>query len=390
MQQHPRDSDLAVNRIEQLRRESHAYIDLTSANPTQQGLLFPTELLQHGAHAYLSERAYHPHPRGLLTARQAVADYYAQRTPALHLDPHQDVFMTASTSEAYLVLFALLTTPGDNVLVPSLSYPLFEDIAKLFHVQLRPYNLDEHRGWRIDAFHLARVADERTKAVLCVSPHNPTGMVIRRAVPVLAMLDIPVICDEVFAEFPYGVASVPPLAALMPDMPVFTLNGISKMFALPDLKLGWIAMTPRARDQYAESLEVINDALLGANALAQTLLPVLVREGMQFVATQRGVVTANIDMVMAQLRSAGISARIPDAGYYVCIELPVICDEEEVVLHLLRHGVLVHPGYFFGTTLKSYLVISCLVAMPQLQQGVARLIGALQTFPFPGTSLSDN
>lgn len=386
MQRQPDTGEFSANRIEELRRQSQGYIDLTSANPTQQGLVFPPALLQQATLTYLHERVYHPHPRGMLSARQAVAHYYAQRTPALHLDPDQDVFMTASTSEAYLLLFALLTTPGDNVLVPSLSYPLFEDIAKLFHVQLRPYHLDEHRGWRIDGFHLARVADERTKAVLCVSPHNPTGMVIRRALPVLSLLDVPIICDEVFAEFPYGVASVPPLAALMPDLPIFTLNGISKMFALPDLKLGWIAMTPRARHAYAEPLEVINDTLLGANGLVQTLLPVLMRDGMEFVATQQAVVAAHIATVVAQLQSAGLSVRIPDAGYYLCVELPAICDEEEVVLHALRHGVLVHPGYFFGTTLKSYLVISCLVAMPQLQQGVERLINSLQTYPFTGTS----
>jgi len=390
MQQSADADDISTNRIEQFRRQSRAYIDLTSANPTRQGLMFPAELLQQSALAYLSNRVYQPHPRGMLVARQAVAHYYASRTPTLLIDPDQDVFMTASTSEAYLVLFALLTTPGDNILVPSLSYPLFEDIARLFHVQLRPYHLDEHRGWRIDAFHLARVADERTKAVLCVSPHNPTGMVIRRAIPALTMLDLPIICDEVFAEFPYGVASVPPLAALMPDLPIFTLNGISKMFALPDLKLGWIAMTSRARQQYAESLEIINDALLGANALAQTLLPVLMRDGMAFVAKQRAFVTANIDMVVSQLRGAGLSVRIPDAGYYLCVELPAICDEEDVVLHLLGQGVLVHPGYFFGTTLKSYLVISCLVAQPQLQQGVERLISGLQTYPFVGTLLSSN
>jgi aspartate/methionine/tyrosine aminotransferase len=382
--------DFSANRIELLRRQSHGYIDLTSANPTRQGLVFPAALLQEGARAYLNDRVYQPHPRGMLVARQAVTHYYAQRTPALHLDADQDVFMTASTSEAYLILFALLTSPGDNVLVPSLSYPLFEDIAKLFHVQLRPYHLDEHRGWRIDGFHLARIADERTKAVLCVSPHNPTGMVIRRAVPVLSLLDVPIICDEVFAEFPYGVASVPPLAALMPDLPIFTLNGISKMFALPDLKLGWIAMTPSARHRYAENLEVINDTLLGANALAQTLLPVLMRDGMAFVATQRAIITANIAMVLAQLHAAGLSVRIPDAGYYLCVELPIICDEEDVVLHLLRHGVFVHPGYFFGATLKSYLVISCLVAMPQLQQGVERLITALRLYPLMGTPEINN
>jgi alanine-synthesizing transaminase len=376
------DADFSHNRIEQLRQQSEAYIDLTSGNPTTQGVLFPADILQSAAAPYWQTRQYQPHPRGTLAARQAVAEYYAQRTPALILNAATDIFVTASTSEAYLVLFALLTQPGDNVLVPSLSYPLFEYLAAMFHIELRAYHLDELRGWQIDARHLARVADDRTRAILVVSPHNPTGMVVRRAVPMWEVLGIPIICDEVFAAMPYAITAVPPLAALMPQLPIFTLNGISKMFALPDLKLGWIALTALARQQYGPQLEVINDTLLGANGLTQSMLPTLMRDGMHFVATQQAYIRENLDMLLALLRAAGYSVRAPDAGYYVCIELPEICDEEEVVLHALRQGVLVHPGYFFGETIKSYVVISALVQPMQLRVGIERLITALQTYPF--------
>ena len=243
------EGDLSPNRIELARRQAAAgagYIDLTSSNPTQQGLLFPADILQHAAATYLANRRYTPDPHGNPAARDAIVHYYATRTPAISLPP-DDIFITASTSEAYGLLFALLTAPGDNVLAPVVSYPLFEYLAEIYRVELRPYALDAARGWRIDPASLHAQADERTRAVLIISPHNPTGMVVQHALPALTSLGLPVICDEVFAGFPYGVAAVPPLGALHPELAVFHLNGISKLFALPDLKLGWIALSGRSQ-----------------------------------------------------------------------------------------------------------------------------------------------
>src|SRR5262245_52331517 len=247
------DGDLTPNRIElarQLAAAGAGYIDLTSSNPTHQGLIFPAELLRSAAERYLSARRYDPDPRGAPAARAAIVRYYDARTPPLTLDP-EDIFITASTSEAYGLLFALLTEPGDNVLAPVVSYPLFEYLAAIYHVELRPYALDEARGWRIDPASLYAQTDERTRAILIISPHNPTGMIVQAALPTLSHLQLPIICDEVFAEFPYHVPATPPLGALHPDLPVFHLNGISKLFALPDLKLGWIALSGPAREEYA-------------------------------------------------------------------------------------------------------------------------------------------
>src|SRR5215217_3872393 len=217
------DGDLTPNRIELARQRVAAgagYIDLTSSNPTQQGLIFPAELLRGAADRYLSARRYDPDPHGAPAARAAIARYYAARTPPLALTP-EEIFITASTSEAYGLLFALLTEPGDNVLAPVVSYPLFEYLAAIYHVELRPYAMDEARGWRIDPASLYAQADARTRGVLLISPHNPTGMVVRAPQPALASLGLPLICDEVFAEFTYRVPSTPPLGALHPDLPVF-------------------------------------------------------------------------------------------------------------------------------------------------------------------------
>ena len=263
------EGDLTPNRIELARQRRAAgpgYIDLTSSNPTHQGLIFPAAPLQRAAAAYLATRRYDPDPHGAPAARAAIARYYAARAPALAL-AHDEIFITASTSESYGLLFALLTEPGDNVLAPVVSYPLFEYLAEIYHIALRPYALDEARGWRIDPASLHAQADERTRAVLVISPHNPTGMVVQVAVPALSKLGLPIICDEVFAGFPYRAATVPPLGMLHPELPVFHLNGISKLFALPDLKLGWVALSGRAGQQYGDRLELLNDTFLGANSL---------------------------------------------------------------------------------------------------------------------------
>lgn len=372
------NADLSTNPIELRRQQITDYIDLTSSNPTRNGLLFPPDILAEAAAPYWQARRYQPNPRGLFAARQAIAGYYAQRTPALTIDPAQDIFVTASTSEAYALLFALLTNPGDNVLAPQISYPLFEYLAEMFRIELRSYPLDPQRGWRIDPWQLARLSDERTRAVLIVSPHNPTGMVVKQAIPVLQWLGLPIICDEVFAEMPFAIPHVPPLAAVISNVPIFTLNGISKMYALPDLKLGWAVLNPPAR-QYADRLEVLNDTLLGANALTQSMLPTIMHRGHNFVVQQRQIIQKNIATVMNRLASVDcVRVRAPDAGYYLFIEVLTTQDEEAVVLQLLDAGVFVHPGFFFGFDQGCFLVLSCLVAEPQLSQGVQRLVDGLR------------
>ncbi|MEO7910119.1 MAG: pyridoxal phosphate-dependent aminotransferase [Roseiflexaceae bacterium] len=374
------DGDLTPNQIELARLRAAAgagYIDLTSSNPTHQGLIFPAGLLRDAADRYFATRRYDPDPHGAPAARAAIAGYYAARTPPLALAP-DDIFITASTSEAYGLLFALLTEPGDNLLAPVVSYPLFEYLAAIYHVELRPYALDEARGWRIDPASLHAQTDARTRAILIISPHNPTGMIVQAALPTLARLNLPIICDEVFAEFTYQAPATPPLGALHPELPVFHLNGISKLFALPDLKLGWIALSGPARQQYSDRLELLNDTFLGANSLTQSMLPDLFAGGMPFVAAMRARVHSNIALALEQLaHSPHLRVQPPDGGYYLFPEVLGWSDEEALVLHLLDHGVLVHPGYFYGYERGTHLMLSCLTEPARFAEGIDRIIGAI-------------
>jgi aspartate/methionine/tyrosine aminotransferase len=375
------DLDLSPNDLElarQARAAGAGYLDLASSNPTRQGLIFPPEILAAAAADYWAARRYDPDPRGRPAARAAIAAMYAARTPALQLEADA-IFITASTSEAYSLLFALLADPGDNLLAPNVTYPLFEYLAALRGVELRSYQLDATRNWAIDERSLRAAADARTRAVLIVSPHNPTGMVVTQPVAALSTLGLPLICDEVFAPFAIGLPHVPPVAALHPDLPVFTLDGISKRFALPDMKLGWIALNPPAH-RWAARLELLNDTFLGANGLSQFMLPRLFAEGAPFVQAMVERVRANLALAVEQFSGhPHIAAQMPAGGYYLFPAIGDHPDEDALAQRLLNHGILVHPGYFYGDVPGTHLMLSALTAPPTFAAGITRIGAALRT-----------
>lgn len=371
------DLDFTPNRIEHTRRRlAGRYIDLTSSNPTHHGLLFPPDVLRAAAEGFWDTRRYEPDPKGSRRAREAVAGYYAARMAGRAVAPSPDhIFITASTSEAYSLLFALLAEPGDNVLGPRVTYPLFEHLAAIHHVELRPYDLDEARGWAITPRTVTRRADARTRAVLVVSPHNPTGAVARDPLP---GGDAPIVCDEVFAEFAFNGPRVPAMFELHDDRPVFVLNGISKMFALPDLKLGWIALNDAALRAYGERLELLNDTFLGANALTQHMLPALFEHGLAFTRAMAGRVRSAMgEALHALARQPRVRVEPPDGGYYLFPAIDGWDDDEDLVVHLLEQGVLVSPGHFFNYDADVRVMLSCLTEPSQLREGIARLVRAL-------------
>lgn len=387
------DIDLTPNRIEEARKRidqrmqgdvlSGGYIDLTSSNPTHQGLLFPPQILQTAAAPYWQTRHYTPTPHGLHSARRAIANYYATRSPAAVL-PDDAIYITASTSEAYGLLFALLADPGDNLLAPNVTYPLFDYLAAIHHVELRSYRLDEARGWQIDGQSLLAQVDERTRGILIISPHNPTGAIVQRPLPELERTGLPLICDEVFAPFTYmyNGDAAPPLMMLHHNQPVLTLNGISKLLALPDLKLGWVVLNGPAQAAYGERFELLNDTFLGANHLVQSMLPVLFAQGMAFVDEMVSYVRANLRMALEMMEQCtALEVHPPDGGYYL---FPSVCgwqDEEELVLFLLERGVLVHPGYFYGDVPGTHIMLSALTQRSVLAQGLEQLCAALEEMP---------
>jgi len=240
--------------LEERRARGQLVTDLTVSNPTTAGIPYDAAAIQ-GALSVPESLVYEPAAFGLASARQAVADH-------LGMDGSR-VLLTASTSEAYAFLFKALCDPGDEVLVPAPSYPLFDQLASIESVRLVPYRIAYDGAWHLDAASIVPTA--RTRAILVVSPNNPTGSSLTR--PELARLratGLPVVADEVFAPYAFraGQDRVECAAREAGSSLVFSLGGLSKLAGLPQMKLGWIVVGgPEELTREAlERLEWIADA----------------------------------------------------------------------------------------------------------------------------------
>jgi len=373
-------ASLAHNRISvavDAARARGPIVDLTESNPTVVGLRYPTDAIVR-ALATPAALTYEPTPRGLPAARAAVAAYYQRHGVAV--DPER-ITLTASTSEAYAWLFKLFCDPGDDVLVPSPSYPLFDQLAALESVHLATYPLRYHGGWFVDVEEVRRALTPRTRAILVVNPNNPTGSFLKRdearaLVALAGERRIPIVSDEVFAD--YGFAPdddrVATLAAERACL-TFCLSGLSKVVGLPQLKLGWIVTNgpDAARKEALERLEHIADTYLSVAAPVQHAAPSL----LALVDDVGAQIAARVRENRASLARAlaGSAAQLYDAegGWSAIVRLPSTHSEEEHTLALLDDGVLVHPGFFFDLPPTS-VVISLLVAPATLAAALAAIL----------------
>ncbi len=379
-------ADLAPNALAQalasLGARGEAPLDLTETNPTRAGLLAPAELLAPlGSPASL---VYEPHPFGLPAAREAVAADYGRA--GLAVSPGH-VVLTSSTSEAYSFLFKLLCDPGDEVLVPVPSYPLFDHLTRLDGVTPRPYPLHYHGTWSIDLEALERSVTSRTRAVLVVSPNNPTGSVLRRddldrLSTVAATRGLAIVGDEVFADYPLEPAGDSCRVLDREEALTFALGGLSKSVGLPQLKLGWIAAGGPAvlRDRALARLEVICDAYLSVSTPVQHAAGPLLAAG---PAVRRAIATrlrSNLDRLHEAAAASPCSVLRAEGGWSAVLRVPATRPEETVVLELLEQdGVLVHPGFFFDFPREAYLVLSLLPDPAVFFEGVSRLIARLSS-----------
>jgi alanine-synthesizing transaminase len=377
-------SSLAPNRLAQAvvdqRRSGRAFIDLTESNPTQAGLEYPPDLLAPLATARALR--YEPSPCGAIDACRAIAGDYGRKGVTV---PPDRIVLTASTSDAYSLLFKVLADAGDEVLVPRPSYPLLDHLTRLDLVASRPYDLDVHGSWSIDFGSLERALTPRTRAVIVVSPNNPTGSFVTAAeLDRLAVLcaprDIAIIADEVFADYELepGASSMAGRAALRADVLAFALGGLSKSVGLPQVKLGWIAVAgPDALVGAAlERIDFVCDTYLAVSTPAQIAAAELLDRG----AAIRSQILARIATNYRWLRSA--VAGVPscdvlrsDGGWYAVLQVPSLEPEEDLAVRLLTvDGVLTQPGYFFDFPRESFLVVSLLPPAPSFADGVARVL----------------
>jgi alanine-synthesizing transaminase len=376
------DWPLRHNRLSELlerrRREGLPVLDLTVSNPTTAGFTYPkSDLLRAFSRPAILD--YAPDPKGLPRARDAVRDHYRLASVALET---ADIVLTASTSEAYSYAFSLLCDPGDTVLVPSPSYPLFDYLAQLSGVALAHYALRYDGGWHVDVASMERAVTDRTRAIVLIHPHNPTGAFLkeseyRQICALAARHRLALIVDEVFQAYGFeGGRERKGTTAGTEEVLTLTLNGISKIAGLPQMKAGWIVLSgpENERRAAADRLETIADTYLSVNTPVQAALPTILA-GAHAVAGQiLGRVEGNYRMLRSLcVADSPASVLEAEGGWYGILRLPEVRSDEEWALVLLeKRGVYLFPGYFFDIG-GCHLVVS-LLADPALFQSGARAL----------------
>lgn len=346
--------------------------DLTTSNPTLCGFRYPNEALR-AALGGPEVLRYTPDARGRQECRAAVAAWHGQGvTP-------EDVLLAASTSEAYGWLFKLLCDPGDDILVPSPSYPLFEWLSRLEGIRTRTIPSYYHERWHLDLEALELACHERTRAIIAVNPNNPTGHFLSRSewsalTDLCARKGLCLIVDEVFADYGLELPSDALATALEdpePPCPVFILSGLSKIAALPQVKLGWILARGTAK-AWLEPLAFIADQYLSVSASVQAALPLIFQAAPDIQAQIRKRLRNNLALIDAALPAHPALARLTvEGGWSAILRRPALNSDSACTLRILEQGdTLIHPGHFFDLPGDGFLVLSLLTPEPTLQKGL--------------------
>lgn len=368
--------------VEEKRSRGCRIYDLTQSNPTAVGLTYPqTAILE--SHTSRAALTYSPDPRGLEVARGAIAGYYGEM--GCTIDP-ANLFLTANTSEAYSMLFKLLADPGDEVLIPCPGYPLLSFLAAFENLQATAYPLryDDQEGWGADLEVLEALITRKTRAVVVVNPNNPTGSYL--ASQELAALDqicsrhqIAMIVDEVFFDYPADLEAAAVASALTQCRALtFVLNGFSKMLALPQVKLGWIALCgePSLVQQACRGLETLLDFYLSVATPIQHGVAQLLSLRKEIQSELLSRLAENERYLRHEVNEApGSRVLKRQGGWYAVLEFRDTLSDEIRVLQLLeKHATLVHPGYFYDFSQEGFVVISLLPQVDVFQEGVRRML----------------
>ncbi|HEY2410213.1 MAG TPA: pyridoxal phosphate-dependent aminotransferase [Polyangiaceae bacterium] len=379
--EHDSRSNSIASAVAERQARALPTLDLTVSNPTQTGLPYAErEILDALADACCLR--YEPHAFGLPRARTAVAELL--RADSFDV-PIEHILLTASTSEAYSFLFKLLCDPGDEILLPAPSYPLFEHLSHFEGVRAVFYELAYDGAWHIDFDSLERARSARTRAIVVVNPNNPTGSFLkRRELARLVQFGLPIISDEVFASYALlndreRVSSLLEHAGSL----VFSLGGLSKLAGLPQLKLAWTAIQgPRV--QVAEAcrrLELVADTFLSPSAPVQHGLAKLLALRHELSAALRARIARNLSALCAALKGSAATLLHLEGGWYAVLRLPAFCDESAFVIQLLREdGVLVQPGFFYDFPNGQHVVLSTITPEADFREGVRRLAARVSAF----------
>jgi alanine-synthesizing transaminase len=365
--------------LQEKRQAGARLLDLTTANPTE---AFPGYPHQDIARAYgaLSDFRYEPAALGIMAARQIIAAWYgAQGIPA---EAHR-IALTASTSEAYAVLFKLLCDSGDEILIPYPSYPLFDYLARAEAVKTTPYQLMYDGGWFMDFASVQKALSARTKAIVVVNPNNPTGSFLKhheaRKLALLAeQHELALISDEVFMSYPAAISSGRQVRSLIGhnDVLSFSLNGLSKAAGMPQMKLGWIAVNGPQKDvdSALAKLELLLDSYLSVATPVQAALAELLQIGAGIQLKIDSRLRQN-RAALAILNNSAVEPLASEGGWSAILQIPSIRTEEDWITKLLaEEGVVVQPGYFYDMAKEAFIVLSLIASPADFAEGLHKLI----------------
>jgi alanine-synthesizing transaminase len=374
--------NLSPNRLSdalaKYRTSGRSLLDLTASNPTTCGLQYDRDALLQ-ALTNPAALLYEPESRGLATARKAVAQYYAARGSAIS---DADIFLTASTSEAYSFVFRLLCNPGDELLVPAPSYPLFEFLSDIQDVKLVRYPLVYDHGWQMDFPALERAISPRTRGVIVVHPNNPTGHYVKHAEAkklsaMCSEREFALIADEVFLDFAVDHEKPATFAGNRGAF-TFTLSGLSKISGLPQMKAAWLVLSgpEKVKSEAAERLEVIADAFLSISTPAQLAIPAFLGQRGAFQKQMMARIRENLAELDRQLARQCSCGRLElEGGWYAVLRIPAMRPDEDFAMELLsKKGVYVHPGHFYDFPSEGYLVVSLIAPERVFADGLRLLL----------------
>ena len=368
--------------LARLRIEGHGILDLTVSNPTICGFKYPEDAIREALSTAEILR-YAPDAQGGLTAREAIATHHGHGLRA------EDLLLTASTTESYALLFKLLGDPGDEILVPSPSYPLFEWLAKLEGLSAVKVPAWFHERWDLDIAGIESACTERTRAVCVVNPNNPTGQYLswtewRSLTEFCAREGLALIVDEVFSDFPLEPEADHLPTALedpAPPCPVFVLSGLSKAALLPQLKLGWIAARGPGAMDALKALAFMADAYLSVSTPVQAAAPAILRLARALRSQVRDRAAENLAALDAWTQmEPSCSRSAVGGGWSVLLRRPVVEEDDDAfaLRLLLQEGVLVHPGHFFDLPREGVLALSLLPPLDIFKKGLVGLSRAFQ------------
>ncbi len=373
--------NLKANRLaealERHKSSGRRLLDLSASNPTECGFKYDAPAIMRSLCAPASLQ-YRPDPKGLKSARQAVTAYYAHRSEHIDVD---DLILTASTSEAYSFIFRLLCNPGDELLIPTPGYPLFDFLADVNDVKLVRYPLFYDHGWHIDMHALEQAITPSTQGIIIVHANNPTGHFtkpkeIAQLNQMCSANKMAIIADEVFLDFSFG----PPQKsfAANADALTFTMSGISKISGLPQMKFAWLAVSgpEDIKREALARLEMIADTYLSLNAPIQLAAPVLLQQRNHFQEQLMSRVRANLAELDAQLTgNRQISRLLVEGGWYAVLRVPATRTDEDLALELLeKFEVYLHPGHYYDFPGDGYLVVSLITPEQDFGEGIRRVL----------------